>query len=59
YLYDVSPRDRAVAFGKSKTRYFDGLVGEVRIYDQALDMNEQMSLKDELVKKWDVTSSDF
>ncbi|MFC1652224.1 FecR domain-containing protein [Planctomycetota bacterium] len=47
------------AFGKSKTRYFDGLVGEVRIYDQALDMNEQMSLKDELVKKWDVTSSDF
>jgi len=30
-----------------------------RIYDQALDMIEQMSLKDELVKKWDVTSSDF
>ncbi len=46
------------AFGRNKTRYFDGMIGEVRIYRQALDLIEQMSLKDELVKKWNVTLPD-
>jgi len=43
------------AFGRNKERYFDGMIGEVRIYRQALDLSEQMSLRDELVKKWNVT----
>jgi hypothetical protein len=46
------------AFGRNKTRYFDGMIGEVRIYNQALDLIEQMSLKDELVKKWNVNLPD-
>ena len=46
------------AFGRNKERYFDGMIGEVRIYRQALDLIEQMSLKDELVKKWNVTLPD-
>ncbi|MHC4440903.1 MAG: FecR domain-containing protein, partial [Planctomycetota bacterium] len=46
------------AFGRNKERYFDGMIGEVRIYRQALDLIEQMSLKDELVKKWNVTDPD-
>jgi len=46
------------AFGRNKKRYFDGMIGEVRIYRQALDLIEQMSLKDELVKKWNVTLPD-
>ena len=45
-------------FGRNKQRYFDGMVGEVRIYRQALDLTERMSLKDELVKKWNVTLPD-
>jgi len=45
-------------FGRNKARYFDGMIGEVRIYRQALDLIEQMSLKDELVKKWNVTDPD-
>jgi ferric-dicitrate binding protein FerR (iron transport regulator) len=47
------------AFGRNRDRYFDGLIGEVRIYNQALDMIELMSLKDELVRKWEVTASDL
>ena len=46
------------AFGRNKDRYFDGMIGEVRIYRQALDLIEQMALKDELVKKWNVTDPD-
>jgi len=46
------------AFGRNKERYFDGMIGEVRIYRQALDLIEQMALKDELVKKWNVTLPD-
>jgi hypothetical protein len=46
------------AFGRNKTRYFDGMIGEVRIYRQALNQIEQMSLKDELVKKWNVNLPD-
>jgi hypothetical protein len=46
------------AFGRNKERYFDGMIGEVRIYRQALDLIEQMALKDELVKKWNVTDPD-
>jgi len=46
------------AFGRNKERYFDGMIGEVRIYRQALDQIEQMSLKDELVKKWNVALPD-
>ncbi len=47
------------AFGRNKTRYFDGLIGEVRIYSQALDMGNLISLKDDLVTKWDVTPAGF
>jgi len=47
------------AFGRNKSRYFDGLIGEVRIYNQALDMIDQMSLKDELARKWNAISSDL
>jgi len=46
------------AFGRNKARYFDGMIGEVRIYRQALDLIEQMTLKDELVKKWNVALPD-
>ena len=46
------------AFGRNKARYFDGMIGEVRIYRQALDLIEQMTLKDELVRKWNVTLPD-
>lgn len=46
------------AFGRNRERYFDGMIGEVRIYRQALDLIEQMALKDELVKKWNVTLPD-
>lgn len=47
------------AFGKSKSRYFDGLIGEVRIYMQALKVEDMMTLKDELVNKWNVNISAF
>lgn len=47
------------AFGKSKKRYVDGLIGEVRIYSQALEVQDLMTLKDELIKKWDVTVPSF
>ncbi|MFC1766799.1 FecR domain-containing protein [Planctomycetota bacterium] len=42
-----------------KRRYFDGLIGEVRIYTQALEVEDMMTLKDELVKKWGVNVSAF
>ena len=47
------------AFGRNKKRYVDGLLGEVRIYDRALEVGEWMTLKDELVEKWDVSASDL
>ena len=46
-------------FGRNKNRYVDGLLGEVRIYSQALEVGELMTLKDELVEKWDVSASDL
>lgn len=47
------------AFGKTKLRYFDGLIGEVRIYREALKIEDLMTLKDELVNKWNVNVPAF
>jgi len=47
------------AFGKSKSRYFDGLIGEVRIHMQALKVEDMMTLKDGFVNKLNVNMSAF
>ncbi len=51
---DVDHNLNLGAFGRTKSRYFDGWIGEVRIYRQALKTEDLIALKDELVCKWNV-----